>query len=108
MSELETAASRGRMPALKTLNLGGNPLGDGGVSRLCGGLISAPALQALHLCRVGAAHDGAAALAELLENSGTLEEIDFSWNNVGPKGARALQYPIRCGEAVWEGFLGYA
>lgn len=82
------------MSNLETLILGDNPLRDSGVQALCAGLNGLQKIKVLDLHRVGATHACCPALVSLLENT-EIRELDLSWNNLGAKGAKALEIALR-------------
>lgn len=71
---------------LTYLNVGENPINDGGVEKLCRGLIDKPNLTELHLESVGMTSIGAEKLAEVLKNMGKLRQLYLSNNFIGDEG----------------------
>ena len=95
---LDQQADSGVLARLVALRVGANPLGDRGVALLaraikrCG---RASRLEALDVSRTGMGESGGEALADLLENHGTLRELRLGWNNIGRRGCRAMGAALR-------------
>jgi hypothetical protein len=78
--------------SLTALSLSHNPLGDAGVTELCGALerCSGPSLQVLGLCSVGCSSKCAASLAKMLVKNRSLKRLDLKANTIGNQGLDLL------------------
>ena len=84
---------------IKTLDLSYNPLDSPSVSGLAESLFRTNLVQ-LHLAGVGLDHRAAKGIAFLLDNSTVLEELDLSWNMLGPVGCAVLAEALRYNQSV--------
>ncbi|XP_039211330.1 NACHT, LRR and PYD domains-containing protein 3-like isoform X1 [Crotalus tigris] len=82
--------------SLLELNLGANPLGDGGAKQLCQGLKHpSSGLQRLILHSCGMTALACEDLASVLETSQTLLELNLGDNSLGDEGVRQLCQGLR-------------
>ena len=70
-------------PALETLRLGGNALGDEGAAALAEALLGNRTLRCLEMSRNGLTQRGLATLLEALQHNSTLVDLDLSGNGLG-------------------------
>jgi hypothetical protein len=77
-------------PALTTLDLGYNVIGDDGVKELAPVLKGMTALTTLGLSRNKLGYDGAKAFAPVLQGMTALTKLNLEYNEIGDDGAKAL------------------
>eukprot|EP01107_Rhizomastix_libera_P014483 TRINITY_DN4681_c0_g1_i2.p1 TRINITY_DN4681_c0_g1~~TRINITY_DN4681_c0_g1_i2.p1 ORF type:complete len:881 (+),score=243.14 TRINITY_DN4681_c0_g1_i2:173-2815(+) len=100
---------------LSVLDLSGNDLESSTPSLISAMSVSPPTpLVSLSLSGVGMKDDGAEALANFVRFTQTLEKLDVSKNNIGPRGSKILaqhlsmnpKLPLRKLDASWNSFSG--
>ncbi|KAM6408115.1 LOW QUALITY PROTEIN: NACHT, LRR and PYD domains-containing protein 3-like [Rhynochetos jubatus] len=91
----ELTATLGSVPGLAQLDLGDNPLGDGGLRELCGALLAPGGLQKLWLWRCRLMEASCGALATVLPHTPSLTELHLGDNELGAGGSRSLSQGLR-------------
>ncbi|KAI9145190.1 hypothetical protein BKA69DRAFT_1049877 [Paraphysoderma sedebokerense] len=80
----------GANTVLRTLVLDKNPLGDETAGIFCTGLAQNKSIMCLHLADCNLTYKTGEHLRYLLQHNKTIQEINLSWNHLGPTGVSTL------------------